>query len=268
MKAGSFMTQKKRNPASYACYRVIKWLVKVFFPRISVEGIENLPQEPCLVVGNHTQMNGPIACELYFPGNRYTWCAGQMMHLKDVPAYAFQDFWSGKPKWSHWFYKALSYVIAPLSVCVFNNARTIPVYKDARIITTFKSTVAKLTEGENVIIFPEHAVPRNDIICDFQDKFIDIAKLYYKRTGKTLSFVPMYIAPALKKMYLGEPVRFDPNMPMDTERQRICAYLMDTITQMAVKLPRHRVVPYSNIHKKEYPYNRPTEEGSYEKTSS
>lgn len=267
MEVGPFMTQKKRNSASYACYRVIKWLVRVFYPRITVEGVENLPEEPCLVVGNHTQMHGPIACELYFPGNRYTWCAGQMMHLKDVPAYAFQDFWSGKPKWSHWFYKALSYLIAPLSVCVFNNARTIPVYRDARIITTFKSTVAKLTEGSHVVVFPEHAEPHNDIICDFQDRFIDIAKLYYKRTGKALSFVPMYIAPNLKKMYLGEPVRFDPDVPMDIERERICAYLMDTITRIAVELPRHRVVPYPNIPKKRYPYNRPEEEVSYEKTS-
>lgn len=266
-KVGPAMSQKKRNPAGYVCYRIIKWLVWVFYPKITVEGVENLPEESCLVVGNHTQMNGPIACELYFPGNRYTWCAGQMMHLKEVPAYAFQDFWSGKPKWNRWFYKMLSYLIAPFSVCVFNNARTIPVYRDTRVITTFKSTVNKLTEGANVVVFPEHAVPHNHIICDFQDKFIDVAKLYYKRTGKAIAFIPMYIAPALKKMYLGKPIRFDPDAPMDLERKRICDYLMDAVTQMAVELPRHRVVPYLNVPKKQYPYNQLAEEGNYEKTS-
>lgn len=257
------MNERKVSPV----YKVIKWLVKVFYPKIEVVGVDNLPDEPVMVVGNHTQMNGPIACELYFPGNRYTWCAGEMMHLKDVPAYAYKDFWSNKPKYIRWFYKLLSYIIAPLSVCVFNNAQTIGVYHDARIISTFKQTVRRLQEGSSVVIFPEHDVPHNHIICQFQDKFIDIAKLYYKRTKKELAFVPLYIAPTLKKMYLGKPIRFCAANPMEEERARICEYLMKEITEIAVSLPEHTVVPYNNVPKKNYPSNIP-KEGAYEKAGS
>ena len=257
------MNERKVSPV----YKVIKWLVKVFYPKIEVVGVDNLPDEPVMVVGNHTQMNGPIACELYFPGNRYTWCAGEMMHLKDVPAYAYKDFWSNKPKYIRWFYKLLSYIIAPLSVCVFNNAQTIGVYHDARIISTFKQTVQRLQEGSSVVIFPEHDVPHNHIICQFQDKFIDIAKLYYKRTKKELAFVPLYIAPTLKKMYLGKPIRFCAANPMEEERARICEYLMKEITEIAVSLPEHTVVPYNNVPKKDYPSNIP-KEGAYEKAGS
>lgn len=257
------MNERKVSPV----YKVIKWLVKVFYPKIEVVGVDNLPDEPVMVVGNHTQMNGPIACELYFPGNRYTWCAGEMMHLKDVPAYAYKDFWSNKPKYIRWFYKLLSYIIAPLSVCVFNNAQTIGVYHDARIISTFKQTVQRLQEGSSVVIFPEHDVPHNHIICQFQDKFIDIAKLYYKRTKKELAFVPLYIAPTLKKMYLGKPIRFCAANPMEEERTRICEYLMKEITEIAISLPEHTVVPYNNIPKKDYPSNIP-KEGAYEKAGS
>lgn len=257
------MNERKVSPV----YKVIKWLVKVFYPKIEVVGVDNLPDEPVMVVGNHTQMNGPIACELYFPGNRYTWCAGEMMHLKDVPAYAYKDFWSNKPKYIRWFYKLLSYIIAPLSVCVFNNAQTIGVYHDARIISTFKQTVQRLQEGSSVVIFPEHDVPHNHIICQFQDKFIDIAKLYYKRTKKELAFVPLYIAPTLKKMYLGKPIRFCAANLMEEERARICEYLMKEITEIAVSLPEHTVVPYNNVPKKDYPSNIP-KEGAYEKAGS
>ena len=80
------------------------------------------------------------------------------MHLKDVPEYAFRDFWSQKPKWTHPGYKLLSHIIAPIAVCVFNNARTIGVYHDTRILSTFKNTVKKLQEGKSVVIFPEHTV--------------------------------------------------------------------------------------------------------------
>lgn len=237
-------------------FRFVKGMVKLCYPKISVEGTENLPQEPVIVVANHSQMNGPIACELYFPGDRYTWCAGQMMHLKEVPAYAYQDFWSYKPKAVRWFYKGLSYLIAPLSVCVFNNAKTIGVYRDARIISTFKNTVNKLQQGSTVVVFPEHYAPYNHILNDFQDKFIDIARLYYKKTGKELAFVPMYIAPNLKTMYLGELIRFQADQPMDQQREKICTYLKESITQMALALPAHTVVPYANIPKKEYPRSK------------
>ena len=245
-------------------YRVIKGCIRVCYPKTEVVGAENLPDEPVLVVGNHAQMHGPIVCELYFPTERYTWCAGEMMHLKEVPAYAYRDFWSRKPKYIRWFYKLLSYVIAPLSVCVFNNARTIGVYHDTRILSTFKNTVKKLQEGKSVVIFPEHDVKHNHIVYDFQDKFIDIAKLYYKKTGKELSFIPMYIAPKLKKICLGKPIKFCSAEPMDAERSRICTYLMDEITAIAEALPEHTVVPYRNIPKKDYPSNI-SKERVYEK---
>lgn len=246
-------------------YRFIKWCVKTCYPKIALTGEENLPDEPVILVANHCQMNGPIVGELYAPGKHYIWCAGEMMALKTVPAYAFRDFWSKKPKWTHPFYKLLSYLIAPLSVCVFNNANTIGVYHDTRILSTFKNTVKRLCEGANVMIFPEHDVPRNHIICDFQDRFIDVAKLYYKKTGKAVCFVPVYIAPKLKKMYLGKPVRFSPDQPMEEERTRICNHLMEEITAVAQSLPAHTVIPYQNIPRKHYPKNIPGEE-SNEKT--
>lgn len=258
-------TQPKKRK-DYIFYRIIKWFVWLFSPKMKLSGLEHIPTGPAIIVANHTQMYGPIACELYYPGNRRTWCAGQMMRWREVAEYAFNDFWSQKPKWTHPFYRLLSHLITPVSVCVFNNADTIAVYHDSRILSTFKKTVTALCDGAQVVIFPEHDVRRNHIIYDFQEKFIDIARLYYKKSGEKLPFVPMYIAPNLGQMCLGEPVYFDPDAPMDAERRRICDYLMDAITSIACDLPEHTVVPYRNIPKKDYPSNIPHKEASYETT--
>ena len=252
------MEEKKPSPL----YRILKGLVWLFYPKLEVVGTENLPNEAAIIVGNHTQMNGPIAAELYCPGKHYTWCAGQMMHLKDVPEYAFRDFWSQKPRYTHGFYKLLSYIIAPLSVLVFNSANTIGVYHDSRIISTFRDTVKRLQEGNHVVIFPEYDVKYNHILYAFQDRFIDVAKLYYRKTGKEVAFVPLYIAPKLKKMYLGKPIRFCAANPIDEERNRIRDYLMNEITEIACSLPEHTVVPYRNIPKKYYPSNIPKEDSN------
>ena len=248
------MNQEKEKKIS-PIYKIIKWLVWLFYPKMEVVGTENLPEGEAIIVGNHTQMNGPIASELYLTGNRYTWCAGQMMNTKEVPDYAYKDFWSGKPKIVRPFYKILSYIIAPLASLIFNNANTIAVYRDNRIMSTFRTTVNKLSDGAKVVIFPEHDKKYNNIIYDFQDKFIDIARLYHKRTGKELMFVPLYIAPKLKKMYLGKPIRFSSETPIEEERRRICDYLMKEITDIARSLPKHTVIPYRNIPKKYYPTN-------------
>ncbi len=257
--------EEKKTPIFYRFLRRLVWL---FYPKTTVTGTENLPEEPCIVVGNHTQMNGPIVGELYFPGPHYIWCAGEMMELKEVPGYAYRDFWSFKPRWVRWYYKLCSYLIAPLSVFIFNNAHTIPVYHDTRILTTFRQTVKRLQEGASVIIFPEHNQKYNNILYDFQDRFIDVARVYYKKTGRALSFVPMYIAPALRTVYLGKPIPFDPAVPIARERERICGRLMDEISRMAAALPEHTVVPYRNIPKREYPKNRPLEVYAHEQDPS
>ena len=246
------MNENKKKPL---LFRIIKNAVRLFYPKMEVIGTENIPDEPCAIIGNHCQLHGPIAGELFFPENYYTWCAAPMMKLKEVPAYAYKDFWSQKPKVLRPFFKVVSYLIAPLSVVIFNNARTIAVHRDNRILSTFKESISKLKSGNILVIFPEQDKKHNHIVYDFQEGFVDTAQLYYKRTGKQLSFVPLYIAPKLKKMYLGKPIRFSPDAPIVEERRRICDYLMSEITDIAVGLPEHTVIPYRNISKRYYPKN-------------
>ena len=240
-------------------YKVCWWLVWVFYPKTTVEGQENLPEEASIIVGNHSQANGPIVAELYFPGKRSIWCAGQMMSVKEVPDYAYHDFWDEKPKALKPLFRLLSYIIAPFAACVMRCGDTIAVYRDTRIINTFRDTVKKLQAGNHIIIFPECKKGYNQILCQFQENFVDVAKLYYKRTGIELNFVPMYLAPKLHKIYFGKPIRFNAQAPIAEERHRICQALMASITEIAEGLPEHIVVPYPNIPKKGYKTNHSTE---------
>lgn len=247
----------KRTPL---LYRIIRRLVWLFSPKYRVAGAERLPEGQCVIVGNHSHMYGPIAGELYIPGRHSVWCAAEMMHREDVAAYAFQDFWSGKPRATHWFYRLLSHLIAPLSVLIFGSAHTIPVFHDARLITTFRESIEELRQGGRVVIFPECYDRHNNIIYDFQDKFVDTARFYYRKTQQAISFVPMYLAPKLKTIAFGEPIPFHPETPIAEERRRICDELMARITELAADMPVHTVVPYPNdIPKRRYPRSLPIE---------
>jgi 1-acyl-sn-glycerol-3-phosphate acyltransferase len=246
---------KKTKKSSFA-YACLKGLVRCFYRKRRFLGVEHIPTQASLVIGNHAQVHGPISCELYFPTPKKIWCIGQMMHVKEVPVYAYQDFWSLKPKATRWFFKLLSYLIAPLSAFIFTRADAIGVYKDHRLLSTFRETDKALERGENVVIFPEQAEDYNEIVNEFQDKFVDVARFYYKKHKIALSFVPMYNAPKLRTVVFGKPIVFQPDANIEEERARICGYLKEQITLLAKELPRHKVVPYKNVSKKLYPYSK------------
>ncbi len=243
----------KRKPLPY---RLIERLVRRFFPKYRLYGTENLPEEPCILVGNHSQIYGPLVAELYMPRPHSTWCVGEMMNRKEVPAYAFRDFWSMKPRRLRWFYRLLSYLIAPLASFVLSNAHTTPVYRDTRILSTFRISVGHLQAGTDLVIFPECAQPYHPVLCRFQEHFADLGPLYYRKTGTAVRFVPMYIAPRLRSVYFGEPVQYRPEASAEEERTRICETLAESIIRLAAALPAHTVVPYLNIPKSRYPLNR------------
>jgi len=164
-------------------------------------------------------------------------------------------------------YRLLSHVITPLAVLIFNNAHTIPVYHDTRLITTYRESIALLKQGASMVIFPECYDEHNNIVHGFQDKFIDLARFYHKKTGTELSFVPLYVAPKLKTLFFGKPIRFHADQPITDERTRICNALMDAITEIAVSQPEHTVVPYPNVPKSQYPKNIPLEVYTDEQTA-
>ena len=242
----------ENNPLLYRLLYRIVWLVS---PKYTLFGEENLPDEPCVLVGNHCQMYGPIAAELYLPRPHAIWCIGEMMSRKEVPAYAFRDFWSMKPKAIRWFYRLLSHLIAPLAEFLFTHAHTIPVRRDARVMTTFRKSVEQLEAGADVVIFPEKNEPYNGILWQFQEHFTDLAKIHYRKTGTAVCFVPVYTAPRLKGIYFGNPVRYNPDAPDGEERRRVCTAMMEGVTALAAALPPHTVIPYPNIPKGSYPLN-------------
>lgn len=241
-------------------FRIIVKIVRFCYGKWTVEGVENIPKTPSIIASNHAQMHGPLTFHLFFPGKKRIWCIGQMMNSKEIPDYAFEDFWHLKPKRVQWFYRIVSHLIAPLSY-IFKHADTLPVYKDTRIISTFKNTVSALADGNHIVIFPEKRGGFNGVVNDFQDKFIDVARLYYKRYGVVLSFVPTYNAPELKKIVFGKPIAFDPEKDMETQRAEMVNALREQITQLAKDQPRHKVVPYDNIAKKDYPYSKEENNG-------
>jgi hypothetical protein len=238
-------------------YRFVRSLVELFYKKRELIGLENISKEEAMIiVGNHAQIHSPILSEVQFPLKCKTWCIGNVLTKKEFIEHAKTDFFGMKPKYTQWFYTMLAHILAPIAVNGFNDSDIIPVYKDMRLIKTFRLTVDNLCEGNHIFIYPECHTPYNNIVNEFQDKFVDVAKLYYKKTGKCVKFVPMYNAARLKKVVFGKPIEFDPNRSIDEMRKIIVEYLKQEITSLAQTLPPHKVVQFSNTGSKNSPMSK------------
>ncbi len=230
-------------------FRFVAFWIRRFYKRCEFIGLENIPSQPCVFLGNHSHAHTPVMAECYFPVNKLTWCDAPMFDKKEMKAYAYRVFWGDNPKW---FHRLAANLLAPVIAYTMNNADALPVYRDMRVVKTYKLSVDELEKGNSIVILPECPTEHNEIINELNQYFVDVARFYFKRTGKQLSFVPFYYASKLKKTVIGKPIVYDGSASIEQERARICDYTIKEITRVAKTLPVHTVVPFNSVPKKEY----------------
>lgn len=245
------LLKTKKSKTKSKLYLLLLNLAKLVYKKRKLINFNS--SQVCIYVGNHCQLHSPIDFELSFPQKKKIWCISEVMNFRSAPNYMVNELTKHKGKKVRWFYKMLSYFFCPLLTFILNNADTIPVYKDSRISQTFNSSLNALEKGESIIIFPECHKKYNNIICEFEKNFVFLAKLFYKKTGKSICFIPFYNSPKLKTIIFGSPIEYNPKVNLNEQKQSICTYLMESITSLARSLPTHTVIPYENVNKKFYP---------------
>ncbi len=85
-----------------------------------------------------------------------------------------------------------------------------------------------LEGGDNLLIFPENTGAEGEIghyhldgVGKLYDGFVLTAQLYYKHTGKRLTFISMIIRRDTKRMLFGPGITYDPENGSKEERTRI-----------------------------------------------
>ena len=122
--------------------------------------------------------------------------------------------------------------------------KTLSALGDQKNIALLQKTVKALTDGDDLVIFAESPKRYSEYICELQTGFIDLARLYYRKTKKALKFYPVYLEKKNAVISIGKPITYDPEVPLDTQRDEIAAYLRDNIDRLGRSLPKHKPVPF------------------------
>ena len=225
--------------------RVLMFVLRLFI-NIKVVGKENVKLEKgvsAVFVCNHGEIYGPIVTNLYIPFPMRPWSMSEMVDPEETTNYVYE----GTFKRQKWLPEKLRMPAARFATPIINwgmhSIESIPVYrnKPRELINTFRTTVAAMEAGDNILIFPEN--PRDERqntyfylregVGEFYTGFTMVAPLYYKKTGKRCYFVPVYADKKRHTLSFGQPTRFDPENEDNAEKARLCTYLRNEMLRMA-----------------------------------
>ena len=252
-----------------AYYTFVKQIARVIFPKRKMVWEEGVvaDENPAIYICNHSGISSPVAVELYFNLPKRVWITCAMLNKETGVNYFFHDMMLGRSAKNPKKLRHLTkYVIALIRPLIYKNNKYIVVNKAGRDIrNTIEETLSTLNDGKNVIIFPEKHFKYGKFINSFHHGFVDVARLYCKRTGKPLNFYPMYIGGDNNSINIGKPIAYDLNNKRPEEAKRICEYLQQSIEEIGASLPDHNVIPYvPEAFYEYYPEYIDDEEGFYQ----
>lgn len=220
----------------FFCYIAYLLICLCFFPkaRCKVKGKENLNKndEAQVFIANHYELYGPIAMYLHFPIKFRPWIIDKMMEPNEVKDQMSLMVMNNFPKFPVWFKKMAISALKNVVVFAMNHAKGISCSREnARAnIKTINISIETLEKGVAVAIFPEHRYVTEGV-GEFETGFEYLAKAYYKKTGKRISFYPVFISQINKEMYIEKPIVYNPETDVQEEKTRIITYLRNTMLE-------------------------------------
>ena len=199
--------------------------------------VENLPQAgPAVFVANHLGALGPIAVGAALPRDFYFWIHADLLDPHRAPAYLRRDFLEPHARFPPLIHAWAAAAISSIHIPLLGAVGGVPVYHGARELDeTFGRSLRLLTEGQRLLIFPEH--PR--LPCDlqthmrpFQKGFTRLGELFYERTRLSLPFIPLAVHASTRTVQVGRPIRYNPHSKPVLERLRLQHALEESVRGM------------------------------------
>ena len=228
-------------------YKMLTGILKIFFPKNEFIWTGEKPKEgeAYVYVGNHTKIYAPV----YF----------LVQHKEKVRLWANCDYLYFGMCWKIMKNKVLknrepkfllyplAWLLTPLIVFTFRAICPVPVFHKCERTksVTFHKAMETFEEGLPMVVFPERTVNKvNKYVFQFRHGFPEIAKEYYEKTGKKVKFYPVYCAQNLRKFVVGNPIEYNPEEDISTQRDKVTIYLQNEIERVGNSLPEHEPVLY------------------------
>ncbi|MGN1370244.1 MAG: hypothetical protein ACI4WX_15345 [Aristaeellaceae bacterium] len=209
-------------------FNFLSHVVSPFLPVKQAVFAEPIGDEPVIFLANHLGAVGPMYMAVTFPlrDNVRIWCNEGMMDEKLTVEYVRHDWWwKPESKLAPLYSATIPYAARAIVPKVLRSAPTIPVYRDARIMTTMRQSLKALKEGQHIVIFPELPDGYDSHAEKLQMGWLSLVSMYRRATGKDIRLVPVYIDQENHVFRVQKSITADPALPLSEQEERIERYL-------------------------------------------
>lgn len=188
-------------------------------------GFEQL-KPPVVLITRHQHFHGPATIMAWSPLPLRLWILDKLavykLCVRHYREYTYPIRGHG-PVTS----AILAFLLAPPMALLARSSNCIVVHRGHReIMQTLEDSVEALVRGENVCLSPDiQYMDTSSGAVEMYTGFVHLAKQYYKRTGKALSFYPVYTSRRMDQIRVGDPVTYQPGVPFGQEKERIVSEL-------------------------------------------
>jgi len=176
-------------------------------------------------VCRHLNMHGPYTTLKWLPFDVHPLMLAPFFDTKTgyehMREYTFARRWGRKPlrfSLAAWISSRAAYLAA-------SSLRGVPTYRNsANAITTLKTGLRYLRQGESLIVFPDIDYTGSyDAESDIYSGFLYYGEMYHKATGKSLRFVPLWIDEENRAIISGAPVEVSSRKDSEAAAEHIKA---------------------------------------------
>ncbi|MDR2084388.1 MAG: hypothetical protein LBP67_05275 [Bacteroidales bacterium] len=226
--------------------KIIAAIVKPFL-FLKVKGEENIDYDnfPSIFVCNHGIIYGPVAAVIYLPTYFRPWIDKKMCDIDSAATEMYERHLSRWPLLTTKMKKAICKFVAKPVVWAMNSFNPIPVEKTnlRGVVKTFDDTVKVLTEGDNILIFPEKPKKikvgkkttiqhETGSVGNLYTGFASIGKMYFDTTEKSLRFYPIFANRKKHTFNIGKPVIYNHENNSHEEKTRIASELQKRMIEL------------------------------------
>ena len=193
------------------------------------------PREPVVFVCRHLNMHGPYTTLKWLPVELHPMIIHVFFDRKStvrhMTEYTFSARRGKKGKRFPLTAHVMSWIVPPL----MRSLQAIPVFRESlQSMTTIKQGLNYLLKGESLIVYPDiHYMDGYEKPSEIYGGFLYMGTLYYKKTGKQLSFVPLLIDDKRRRITAGKPISIT---DCRAESNAAAEYLKEQINWQTVSL--------------------------------
>ncbi len=187
-------------------FRAVRFTGRLFYPALLSAPA---PSEPCVLICRHGNLLGPALTMLWMDGPVRPWVLDVFCDAAPCERHYRGYTLTRRLGWPGILAAPCAFVLARLVPRFMRSMGAIPVSRhSARSLVTLRRSVLALQSGQSVILYPdiEYDQRARDVGALY-DGYLLMARLYRKKTGRALTFVPVSVKG--RRLRVGEGIKMD-----------------------------------------------------------